>query len=237
MDGPRTTILVGTGLVAGGVAWWWLYGRHDEPGGVLGDLNQILAALTSIGRGSRLTRDPYDTTTGLVEGSPAELAAAANLDVETYSLARAVASEEGRSSELIKIAVAHAITNHARKAGRSITAVVTGARNPAHQGSYGTQKDIDPGELDDEGKPTNPNEGKSDRYVSTALDPYAQEGQIAAGVIDGSIPDPTGGADQFDRPAGEKDPDRIAQNRIDAGAELVEVSGIDGNAIRFWRTG
>jgi hypothetical protein len=223
----RTALIVGGGLAAGVLTWWFLYGRHDEPGGVLGDVNQILASLTSLGRGTRLTRAPYDTTTGVVPGSPDQLAAQAGLDVEAYSLARAISSEEGRSSAAIKVAVGWSIRNYAAKHGRTITAQVTRANNSDHAGSYGTQKDIDP---------SSPDQGKSDRYCSTALDPYDQDGQIAAGILSGAIPDTTNGADQFDRPAGEKNPDQIAQNRIDAGAVQVDVAGVDGDAIRFWRT-
>jgi hypothetical protein len=221
----KLLLLAGLGLAGGGLAYWWVYGRHEEPGGVLGDLNQILDALTSIGRGSRLTRAPYDTTTGVVPGSPAELAAQAGLDVETYSLARAIASEEGRSSALTKIAVGWAIKNYCAKHGTSITGRVTNALTPSHAGSYGTQRDIEEG--------TDHYNG-SDRYCSTALDPYDQDGQIAVGILTGAIPDPTDGADQFDRPAGEKDPDQVAANRVSSGAELVQVDGVDG--LRFWRT-
>jgi len=197
-------------------------------------VTQTLDAITSLGRGDRLTRAPYDTTTGIVPGRPEDLAATAGLDVEAYSLARAIASEEGHSDTTIKLAVAWAIKNYADRHGRSITSLVTHANNGAHSGSYGTQRDID-ATLDD-GITLNPRYKDSDRYCSTALDPYDQEGQIAAGVFDGSLADITGGADQFDRPAGERDADQVAQKRISAGAELVDVPGIDGSQIRFWRT-
>lgn len=223
----RAAIAVGGGLAVGGFAWWYLYGRHDESSGLLGNLNQLLASLTSVGRGARLTRAPYDTTTGVVPGDPDALAAEAGLDVETYSLARAISSEEGRSSEAIKVAVAWAIKNYATKHGKSFTSLLTRANNTDHAGSYGTQKDIDP---------SSPEQGQSDRYASTSLDPYDDDRQIAIAVRTGSIPDTTSGADQFDRPRGERDPDAVAAKRIGAGAELVQVDGIDGDAIRFWRT-
>lgn len=226
-------LTIGGAALGGALAWYWFFGQYDEPEGLLGDVTQTLDAITSLGRGSRLTRAPYDTDTGVVPGAPADLAAAAGLDQEAYSLARAIASEEGHSDTTIKLAVAWAIKNYADRHGRSITSLVTRANNPAHDGSYGTQSDIQ-SELADGS--ANPKYKHSDRYCSTALDPYEQEGQIAAGVLDGSLADITGGADQFDRPAGERDPDQVAQNRINAGAELVDVPGIDGSAIRFWRT-
>jgi hypothetical protein len=221
----QAVLVVGAGVAVGGFAWWLYAGRASEPGGILGDLNQIVDALTSIGRGSRLTRAPYDTTTGLVPGSPSSLADAAGLDVETYSLARVIASEEGRSSVATKIAVGWAVKNYCDKHGRSITTQVTNAVTPSHSGRYGTQRDLEEG---------TPKYNASDRYCSTALDPYDQEAAIAAGILDGSIPDPTDGADQFDRPAGEKDPDQVAANRIASGAELVDVPGTSG--LRFWRS-
>jgi hypothetical protein len=223
----RVALAVGSGLAVGGIAWWWLYGRYDEPGGLLGNLNQLLASVTSLGRGSRLTRAPYDTTTGVVPGDPDALAASAGVDVETYSLARTLASEEGGSDKLIKVAVAWSVLNYSRKRGRSVTAQVTRANDSNHAGSYGTYKNIDP---------ASPEQGSPDRYASTALDPYADDAQIANAVITGSVADPTGGADQFDRPGGEKDPQYTYNKRVAAGAVAVNVPGIDPSEIRFWRT-
>jgi hypothetical protein len=226
----KLALQVGGAALAGALGWYWFLGQYDEPEGVLGEVAQTmdsLLSLASLGRGSRLTRAPYNTTTGVVPGAPEDLAAQAGLDVEAYSLARAIASEEGHSDFLIKVAVAWAIKNYADKHGRTITSLVTRANNGAHAGRYGTQRDIDQASA---------NYNKSDRYCSTATDPYEEEGRIAQGVLEGSIADTTNGADQFDRPAGESDPDRIAQNRINAGAELVDVDGIDTSKIRFWRT-
>jgi len=223
----KTAITLGGAALAGALVWYWFFGQYDEPAGVLGDVTQTLDALTSLGRGSRLTRAPYDTTTGIVPGAPADLAAAAGLDVDTYSLARAIASEEGHSDVTIKAAVAWAIRNYADKHGKTITSLVTHAKLPAHSGFYGTQRNIEQG---------TDGYNSSDRYCSTALDAYDQEAQIAAGVFDGSITDITNGADQFDRPAGERDADAVAEKRISSGAEQVEIEGIDSSQIRFWRT-
>jgi hypothetical protein len=223
----RAMLAVGGGLAVGGLAWWYLYGQHDEPGGLLGNLNQLLASLTSLGRGSRLTRAPYNTTTGVVPGDPDALASSAGLDVETYSLARALASEEGGSDKLIKVAVAWAIKNHATKGGKSVSTVVLRAVDTNHAGQFGTYKNIDP---------ASPEQGQPDRYCSTALDPYDDDAQIASSVLTGSIADPTNGADQFDRPGGEKDPNYTASRRLAAGALAMPVQGIDPDVIRFWGT-
>lgn len=226
----RLGLTIGGAALAGALGWYWFFGQYDEPEGILGEVAQTMDALTSLaqlGRGSRLTRAPYNTTTGVVPGSPEDLAAQAGLDGEVYSLARAIASEEGHSDFLIKVAVAHAINNYAAKHGKTITSLVTKAKLPAHSGFYGTQRNIEEATAGYKA---------SDRYCSTATDPYEEEGRIAQGVRDGSIGDITNGADQFDRPAGEENPDQVAQNRINGGAELVDIDGIDTSKIRFWRT-
>jgi hypothetical protein len=211
---------------AAGVGAWWLVRQHD-PAGLVGDLAQQLNdALNAIVKGDRLTHAPYDKATGVVPGSPDDLAAEAQLDVDAYSLARLIASEEGRSNNSIKAAVAWAVLNHARAGGRSVTSLLTRAKLGSHSGSYGTQRNIEEG--------TDGYNG-SDRYASTASDPYEGDGIIAAAVTSGQLPDPTGGAEYFDRPAGE-DADRVAANRTAAGLVLADVVGGDADAdgSRVW---
>lgn len=225
----RTAYLVAGGAALG-LAAWWLAVQY-ELAGLPGEAAQLVNdALNAIVKGDRLTRAPYDKETGVVPGAPSELAAAAGLDVETYSLARLIASEEGRSSNTIKAAVAWAVVNHATQVGKTITDLLTGAKVAAHRGAYGTQRNIDAGEG---GGPSGP----SDRYASTANDPYDGDAQIAAAVLSGSIADITHGADQFDRPDGERDPDAVAADRVASGSELAAVDGIDPDVdgIRFWR--
>jgi hypothetical protein len=212
-------------LGGGAVAFWWLFMRDQEPGGVLGEVNQMLDALVSLPLGRRLTHCPYDTTTGVVPCDPESLASEAGTTVEAYSLARAIHSEEGSSSNTTKIAVAFAIVNYARGTGQTITSLVTYAKHPDHSGYYGTQADIDPDS--DRYK-------RSDRYCSTAADPYAADLAIAEAVLGGQLDDITDGATQFDRPAGERDPDAVAANRAAAGMVAVDVPGVD-SGLRFWR--
>lgn len=177
-------------------------------------------------RGARLTHAVYGAD-GVVRVDPQSLADQVGVDVETYAHARCLSSEEGNSDQAIKIAVAWAMWNEAARRGQDISALMLHAKNPAHSGFFGTQKDIDP---------ASPNKGKSDRYASTALDPYQGDVDICVAIQAGTLPDPTGGAQQFDRPAGESDPAHIAENRITAGATQVDVPGIDSSVIRFWRT-
>jgi hypothetical protein len=202
---------------------WVLWEGDGDP------LAGIDIAVNEIQRGKRLTHAPYDKADGVVHRDPQELAdEAADGDLDVYALARMVSSEEGRSSNQIKVAVCWAVKNHAARSGRSIASILLRANNAAHSGYFGTQKDIDPNSA---------GFGNSDRYASTANDPYTGDYEIAISVIRDTIPDPTGGADQFDRPKAEKDPVRVAQNRVNAGSVPAPVAGIDPDELRFWRVG
>lgn len=232
----RRTLYLVAGGAALGLGVWWLAGQ-PELGGVAGEASQLVNdALNAIVKGDRLTHAPYDKETGLVPGTPEELAAAAGLDVETYSLARMIASEEGRSNNTIKAAVAWAIRNKAELLGRTITDHLTRTVEPSHRGQYGTFILLDKSSShyreDSKGNPI-----QGDRDASTANDPYSGDAQIADAVLSGRIPDLTGGANQFDRPKGEKDPAAVAKKRLDAGQVLADVPGIDPDVdgIRFWK--
>ena len=218
--------LVWLGAAAGVLAWYLL--GDPEEGGVLGDVRQTFRdALNGVTQGRRLTRCPYDKTTGVAPCDPGELAAAAGLDLETYALARMLASEEGNSTPEVQALVAHAVVNEARAAGKSISAKLLKAKLATHSGFFGTQRNIEKG--------TDGYDG-SDRFASTATDPYEGHAVVAAGVLLGTIPDLTGGARRFDRTGGETDPDRVARNRRAEGFEIIngleDVPGIGD--LRFW---
>ena len=206
-----------TALIFGGLAGTlfvvWALARDDGEGATVVDKlgDGAMDVLDNILRGNRVTKAPYSKITGAVNVPPASLAAEAGVDVDTYSLARMISSEEGRSSNTVKAAVGWAAINHANASGKSITDVLTTNKN--HPGLYGTQVG---------------------GYASTALDPYDGDIAIAAGILGGTIEDMTGGADQFDRPSGEADPDAVAANRIASGSHEVSVPGIDDGGIRFW---
>jgi hypothetical protein len=220
----RTVVIL---AALAGVALWFLYGDSEE-GGVVGDVRQMfLDAVSGVVRGARVTRCPYDKTTGVAPCDPHQLAAQAGVDDETYALARGISSEEGTSGASTKAAVAWAIKNEAARRGSSIFALVTHAKLAAHSGFYGTQRNIEEGTAGYNG---------SDRFISTAQDPYDGDITIASGVLDGTIPDVTGGANQFDRPSGEANPDQVAANRVAAGSEQVQgISDLVDGDLRFWR--
>lgn len=190
------------------IAYYWLFYNSDDLG-VTGDVTQTIDdAINAITRGTRLTHAPYDKQTGLVPGSPDDLASSCGLDTETYSLARAISSEEGLSNNTTKLAVGWAIYNDANKAGKSLTDLVT-----TNDGYYGIQTLV--------------------HYCSTAQDPYQGDATIAAGILNGSMADPTGGAIQFDRPA-QENAAKVQANRIKSGEEIVTVPGADPG-LEFWR--
>lgn len=203
-------------IVVALVAFIWI--GHGNP------IDGALTALNMVTRGERLTYAPADSA-GYVDADPQSLAAEAGLTDEQYSLARMLASEEPHSSPETQAAIAWATINKAARSGISITALLLRAKNPKNNGHYGSQKDKDPDSA---------NVGKSDRYATTALDPYDREGQIASQCLDGTIADPTGGATNYDRPAGESHPDTVATDRMNEGLQLVDVPSAD-EGLRFWR--
>lgn len=192
------------------VAYYWLFYNSDNMG-VLGDVTQTIddAFNAVVAKGSRLTNAPYDTSTGLVPGNPDDLAASCGLDTETYSLARAIASEEEGGNPTTKIAIGWAIKNYSDSKGYgSITTAVTTV-----DGYYGIQTKVG--------------------YCSTARDPYQGDADIAAGILNGQYSDPTGGAIQFDD-FKNGPPANVVANRTKAG-EVSEPDPGGSPTLEFWK--
>jgi hypothetical protein len=204
--------------VVAAVVLWFLY---------QGDGNPIEGALNTLdmidGRGSKVTNYPADAN-GLVDTDPQTIADFAGVSVDVMAGARMLASEEPHSDRPTKIAIMWCLINEASRRGQSLSDVLLHAKNPAHNGFFGSQKDKDP---------TSPNFGKSDRYATTALDAWDEEIAISQGCQDGSIADSTGGATNFDRAAGETHPAKIAADRIASGLVAYNVDGVDPG-LRFW---
>lgn len=208
--------------------YWWLAIAVVLLGGL--QLTGLLTVsdLEDLGtRGARLTNFPVDPSLGYVSQTPAECAAAAgNLDIDVYSLARMIRSEEGRSDVASKTAVGFAAVNRARRAGQSVTALLTMGRTG--DGHYGPQN-------------------TGGRYAATEQDPYEGDAAIAAICLGGYADDPTFGAELFDRPKLQdlllargtpgysQGAQGIANARVAAGYELVAATGVDVSELRFWR--
>lgn len=131
-----------------------------------------------------LTRAPT-TQVGTADGlvtivptEPATLAHRAGLPLETYSLARCIASEGYSGAEEGKAAAAVAIGQAIRNGAgsSSITAKLIRSRYPAAHGFYGEQ---------------------SGRYAATTRDPKRWHGLVAAAVLAGDVPDLARGATMF----------------------------------------
>lgn len=201
----------------------------DGNGDIVAGAQDVLNVIT---QGPRVTNAPYDKGTGVVPYSPNDLSNQAGVDLNTYALARMLASEEGSSDNTTKAAIAWTALNHAAQAGSDISTVLLHAVDPNHSGYFGTFKNIDASsayyKVDSNGKPI-----AADRYASTALDPYQGDVDIATAVLTGQIADFTGGAVQFDRPAGERNPTAVATKRTNAGESLRNVPGVDPG-LRFW---
>ena len=208
--------------------YWWVAIAVVLLGGL-----QVTGLLTAADledlatRGARLTKFPVDPSLNYVSQTPAECAAAAgDMDVDVYSLARMIRSEEGRSSVQAKTAVAFAAVNRARSAGKSVTALLT--MGSTGDGFYGPQN-------------------SGGRYAATDQDPYEGDAAIAAICLGGYTADPTFGSELFDRPklqdlllargtAGyTKGSEGVASARLAAGYELVAATGVDVSELRFWR--
>jgi hypothetical protein len=192
-----------------------------------------LLAIFSIWQNKLPPMAVLDMIRGIVYDNPQDLADAAGVDLETYSLARVGQSEEGISSDRAKLAVMCATRNHAERSGKTITEVVTRG-NPKRSdyadanGRYGRQG-IHP-------------------YCTTIAAPTSNTLALAATVIDGTAVDETQGAQWWDNPraqdalalampkntetgTGYYTSAEIAERRQSKGAKMVVIDGI---STRFW---
>ncbi len=189
----------------------------------------LVAGAAAAGLGLRLlARPPVETRLhvpgpgGLVEASPSGLARAAGVDLDTYSLASAMQSEE--RGDRGRLAVGRAIWNAVRGNKGEIF------RKLAPGGRFGSQE-------------VNP-------YAATSRGPTARTLELARAIVAGRVPDFVEGAVQWDSPATQDrlhalylaDPSRypkyrrssadVAKRRIAGGAREVRLPGVPDT--RFW---
>lgn len=194
-------------------------------GSAPGVVRDVLAGLT--GRGRRVGPRTQLDAAGIVQTRPAELAEASGVPLDVYSLARMTSSEAGNKGADAKVALCWATRNAAGSRG-AIFAKLTGSRGPA-SGKYSRQ---------------NVTGGK---WASTAIDPYEDDVRIAQAVLEGRVPDPTGGATNWFSPAAQdalarrgekgytKDAATVAAEWRARGLEPVTIAGIDRATLTFWR--
>jgi len=145
---------------------------------------------------------------GLIPDDPALLAQLAGYDVNTYALARCIASEHPRDPTLYETCVAWAVRNKAAEGGRSVFDLLTDGAGVAGDGYFGEQK-----------------AAAGTKYASTVNDPHHRHVQVADLVMSSpTSADPTKGATHFFSPNAQ---DALAakaqdlQDRADAGEELT----------------
>jgi len=173
-------------------------------------------AIGAIVKGSHVGAysSPNPTAPNEIGQNPADLAASANLDLDTYTLARVISSEEGNSPVAHQLAIACATKNLADKYGAGIFDI-------ACDGSFGKQSG-----------------GVGSRPVSTWTDPYQGHVEIAKAVLSGAAGDVTGGAYQWVAPRAQdalhaRDPDKyksfaaVNAERLQGGLRPVSIAGVD----------
>jgi hypothetical protein len=187
-----------------------------------------------VNKTKRVTSSP--AVDGIVPTDPATLARTAGVDLETYALARMLASENGSSAENVKLAIGFATRNEAKARKKTISALLlqTSTR------------------VDAKGKPF-PAEGRfsaqnvaGGKYATTAVDPTAGDVEIAGKVIKGLVPDPTNGSTNFfspkaqdklvgTKPGYEKDAAAVDASWQAKGLRPVVVAGIPARDLTFYR--
>ncbi len=164
---------------------------------------------------------------GVVQADPYLIARAHGVSLDVEALARMAVKEAG-AGEKAQIAVMWATRNMARRRGESISALLLRGRTrsgvaTSSDGKFGAQ-----------------NTGK---YASTVLPSTAASRARAEKVMAGTVPDPTGGAVQFDAPSAQdklkaagvagydKSAEDIASDRSKSEVAVM-VPGVSN--IRFW---
>jgi hypothetical protein len=195
-----------------------------------------------LSNGAIVGRTTTPDAEGIIWTPPLELAAAADVDVETYALARCLASEHAADPTPYLRAVGWAVKNKARERRVSLLVQLTDGAGERGDGYFGEQK-----------------AKAGTKYASTARDPHERHIEVAREIVYEAIPDFTGGATHFFSPraqdqlaakaaAGDeryakylgKDAAFIfaswsAKGLYPGGAVAVVPPGIDGNRLTLWR--
>jgi hypothetical protein len=174
------------------------------------------AVIDRLTNGSRVGPRTELRDDGLVDGNPIDLATAAGLDLDTYSLARALSSEHGQDPDAYLVAVGWAIRNYAVERGSSVFAVLTDGAGDAGDWLFGEQK-----------------AAAGTKYASTAQDPFERHVTAAVAVISGATPDPTDGATHFFSPRAQ---DNLSAKAAAGDTRFAKYAGKDAASVDArWR--
>jgi hypothetical protein len=154
---------------------------------------------------------------GLVDEDPQELANVAELPLDSYALARALASEHGQDPDVYCEAVAWAIRNKAAERGVSVFRQLTDGAGTAGDGMFGEQK-----------------ASAGTKYASTAVDPSDRHARIGSGVIAAEpYADITHGATHFFSP---RTQDTLAERAAEGDERYAKYLGRDASSVdASWR--
>jgi hypothetical protein len=188
--------------------------------GAAGVLGLALWARKLVG-GSVTGGDDRVDGSGVVPGDPEKLARAAGATLDEYALARCMESEE--SSEPARTAIGWTVRNAATRQSISIASLLLRG-NTLSKGKFGAQS--------------------TGKWAATSKPPTSATLALAKKVMSKQVPDPTGGATQWDAPKAQaalhardpgkyKTPEEIAQIRQAAGSVMVMVPGV--LSTRFWK--
>jgi hypothetical protein len=168
-----------------------------------------------------------------VIGTPSELKAQAEAKLgrkigdSAFALATMIASEEGSASPIVKGAIANTAWNYARIHDLHVEELLT--RGAGSEGTFGSQQ--------------------GGRYASTDKPPGEEDLLIAEAVLDGRLPDITGGAQNWDSPKAQREliaqgtsgypqtntPEAVAKKRTKAGLVPFYLPNTDPDKLRFWK--
>jgi len=149
------------------------------------------------------------------------------VEVDVYALARVGASEAGGQKRIAKAAVMWVVMNEAARRGATPLEVILGAAPDfGHQGEGGRG------------------------FVASSRIGQTVDLEVAGGVWNRSIADPTDGALNFDSPGAYKDKkgadgqviqtaqqraQTFAENRASERKEMITLEGVPESTFRFWR--
>jgi hypothetical protein len=166
------------------------------------------AVIDRVVNGPRVGPKTVVADDGLINEAPADLAYAAGLDLETYALARCLASEHGQDPDVYLYVVAWAVRNRAIERGVKISRLLTDGSGTNGDGYFGEQK-----------------AAAGTKYASTIVDPCERHARIAATVSASSQDsDPTAGATHFFSP---KAQDALAARAAAGDARYAKYLGKD----------
>ncbi len=184
----------------------------------------LLSLLTkAIAEPTQVSTDGTVTTDGETPASPKGLAKGAGLTLAAYALARLGASEASTLPAEAQLAVMWATRNRAAAMRISIPGLLLHATSTG-KGYFGRQS-------------------QAGRFASTAQDSTAVTRALGRAVALAVVPDPTGGAQQWDSPQSYPDwtgtssarADAVEAARTAAGNFKVLLAGVSESSIRFWR--